>query len=176
MGSEYFYTTTVKRVSHHSKHSHISTTNNESWWLQIPVTQSSQTSRSVSLLGPVKMKVNTVQSLIALGVNKAPCQKFSDAITQILSQLGINGVAQNERLTIILTNPSSIISSTIGDKHFKISQIILSTISNARWSSQTGESTGDRPAFSSLRSNSSYNSYKATGSRIPKVTLSFELI
>ena len=45
-----------------------------------------------------------------------------------------------------------------------------------RRSSQTGESTGDRPAFSGLGSSSGYNSYKVTGSRITKVTLSIELI
>ena len=48
--------------------------------------------------------------------------------------------------------------------------------SNVRRSSQTGESTGDRPAFSGLGSSSGYNSYKVTGSRITKVTWSIELI
>ena len=43
-------------------------------------------------------------------------------------------------------------------------------------SSQTGESTGDRPAFWDFGPGSSYNSSKQTGSRIIKVTLSIELI
>jgi len=49
-------------------------------------------------------------------------------------------------------------------------------LSNVRRSSQTGESTGNRPAFSGLGSSPGYNSYKVTGSRITKVTLSIELI
>ena len=43
-------------------------------------------------------------------------------------------------------------------------------------SSQTGESTGDRPAFWDFGSGSSYNSQKRTGSQITTVILSIELI
>jgi len=49
-------------------------------------------------------------------------------------------------------------------------------ISNVHPSRQTGESTGDRPAFSGFGSSSSYNSSKVTGSRITTVTLLIELI
>jgi len=55
----------------------------------------------------------------------------------------------------------------------KYSSVINSTV---HWSSQTGELTRDRPAFSGFGSSSSYNSSKVTRSRITTVTLSIELI
>jgi len=60
--------------------------------------------------------------------------------------------------------------------HQYLIQIIKYIHSNVHQSSQTGELTGDRPAFSGFGSSSSYNSSKVTGSRITTVTLSMELI
>ena len=61
-------------------------------------------------------------------------------------------------------------------KLFKSEMLHKDIGSNVRRSSQTGELTGDRLAFSGFRSSSSYNSSKVTGSRITTVTLSIELI
>jgi len=60
--------------------------------------------------------------------------------------------------------------------HFLGELLRMGADSNVRRSSQTGESTGDRPAFFGFRSSSSYNSAKVTGSQITTVTLSIELI
>ena len=54
--------------------------------------------------------------------------------------------------------------------------LLSSPFSDVRRSSQTGESTGDRPAFLGFGSSSSYSSQNITRSQITTVTLSIELI
>ena len=53
-----------------------------------------------------------------------------------------------------------------GYNFYKVTRSRITTVSNVRWLSQTGDSTGDRPAFSDFGSSSGYKNCNPTGSRI----------